>query len=132
MPLNNFGFLFNDSPNPMWIYALPSLRIIKVNKAAINHYGYTENDFLNMAVTDLQPAGQQDYGQPNPALLSSEANKPGIWKHQKANGDIIYSEIVRNKVKFEGQDCHIAVAIDVTEKIHFQEELIRTKHSLEA
>jgi len=34
----------------MWIYELSSRHILKVNKAAINHYGYSEQEFLTMTI----------------------------------------------------------------------------------
>jgi hypothetical protein len=44
--LNDFSVLFDHGPTPMWIYEMPSLRILKVNEAAIAAYGYTEKEFL--------------------------------------------------------------------------------------
>src|SRR5690606_12859842 len=33
--------LFHLNPQPMWVYALNSLKFLDVNAAAIDHYGYT-------------------------------------------------------------------------------------------
>ena len=38
----------------MWLYDCGNLRFIQVNKAAIDHYGYTEADFLTMFITDIR------------------------------------------------------------------------------
>lgn len=136
MPLNNFGFLFDDSPNPMWIYELSTLRIIKVNKAAIDHYGYAEEQFLSLNINDLRPEEEREKLR-NYLAGEAEENKPrrnlaGVWKHVKKNGEVFYAEIISNAAKYDGKDCRIVVAVDVTEKVRYQQELVGTKNVLEA
>jgi PAS domain S-box-containing protein len=133
MSLTDLGFLFDDNPNPMWIFELSSLRILKVNKAAIFRYRYTEEEFLNMSTDDLHASvGFED---------ADQLNKPitGVWKHQNKNGEFIHAEITGNNIKFQNADCRIVVATDVSERLRYQEqaslreqELIWTKNSLEA
>ncbi|HEY8927597.1 MAG TPA: PAS domain S-box protein [Mucilaginibacter sp.] len=137
MPLNNFGFLFDDSPNPMWIFELSDLRILKVNKAAIGHYGYSEKEFLSMGIDDLRSPEDRDRLSTYISGDAAPKHKPtrnlaGVWKHVKKNGEELYAEIISNTIKYEGRDCRIVVANDVTEKVRYQEELIGTKSSLEA
>jgi PAS domain S-box-containing protein len=138
MPLKDFGFLFDDSPNPMWIFEIATLSILKVNKAAISHYGYSEDEFLSMTITQLRPQSEQKKF--NRYLVTQGIigerrrgrNQSGVWKHLNSKGEEIFSEIISNDVVYRNKDCRIVVAIDVTEKIKYQEELIGTKSSLEA
>ena len=60
MPLNDLSFLFDDNPNPMWIFEPSTLRILKVNKAAISLYGYDESAFLKLSANDLRPASEHE------------------------------------------------------------------------
>ena len=53
--LGDFSILFEKNPNPMWIYEIPSLRILKVNEAAIDLYGYTQEEFLTFTIRDIRP-----------------------------------------------------------------------------
>ncbi len=138
MPLNELSFLFDDNPNPMLIYELSTLRILKVNKAAIDCYGYSQQEFLTMSTDDLQPViepktykskvSQND----STKLPAKDINNSGIFKHQHKNGEFIYSDITCHDVKYDHHDCKVVVAVDVTEKMHFQEELVWTKNNLEA
>jgi len=48
LPLSELGVLFEDNPNPMWVFEIATLRILKVNKAAVASYGYSEKEFLTM------------------------------------------------------------------------------------
>lgn len=47
---------FKNNPNPMWVYSTESLKILKVNKSALELYGYNSEEFLNLTIEDLRPA----------------------------------------------------------------------------
>lgn len=117
---DNFSVLFDHSPNPSWIYEIPSLRILKVNKAAIATYGYTEQEFLVMAMTDIRP--RFDASKENEYLSQSVNTYAGVWKHQHKNGEPIYSEINLHPITYEGKDCRIIIAADITDKVRSQKE----------
>ena len=40
-----YKLLFNHNPLPMWTYNINTLRFIDVNEAAIEHYGYSRENF---------------------------------------------------------------------------------------
>jgi PAS domain S-box-containing protein len=145
MSHNDFGFLFDDNPNPMWIYELSTLRILKVNNISIKKYGFSEDEFLRMTIVDLRPDDEQNklYAYLDELginkLLIPGLNHGGMWKHQTKGGDLIYAEIISHEIKFNGADCRIVVATDVSERVKYQEEVIQrelelvwTKNSLEA
>lgn len=78
-----YHFMFNNNPQPMWIYDLETLSILEVNQTAINHYGYSREEFLSMTLKDIRPI--EDL----PALIidiertKSGHNSSGEWKHIK-------------------------------------------------
>ncbi len=131
------GFFYSN-PNPMWIYSLSSLRILKVNRAAIERYGYTEGEFLKLTARDLLPVSEiEKFDNFNTSEIFSDTKQTGIiyrgvWKHQNKNGGLIYAEITSQDILFDGDDCRIVAAVNVTEKISFEEELTWTKNNLEA
>ena len=47
--------LFADNPQPMFVYGPENGRILAVNTAAIAQYGYTEDEFVQLALWDLVP-----------------------------------------------------------------------------
>ncbi len=138
MQLTDLSFLFDYNPSPMWIFELATLRIIKVNKAAIERYGYPEQEFLAMNTRELLQATelkkfdtqfyQNDSGKPKRhGIIHS-----GIWKHQNKKHELIYADITSQDVRFEGRDCRLVVAADGTEKVRYREEATWTKNNLEA
>lgn len=124
MPLTDTSFLFDDNPNPMWIFEISSLRILKVNKAAIYRYGYTEEEFLSMTTTDLRPALEVDVFDKYRIAEEkrNDIDYSGVWKHQNKVGEFIYAEINGHDLKYKEIDCRIVVATDATERLKYQEK----------
>jgi PAS domain-containing protein len=50
---SNFRQLFDSSHVPQWMYDTDSLLLILVNDAAINKYGYSEEEFLRMTILQI-------------------------------------------------------------------------------
>jgi len=133
--LGDYSVLFDQSPSPMWLYEVPSLRILKVNEAAIEHYGYSEREFLERTIRDLRP--RIDLAKFNEYLYrrgysknSYGVNHGGIWRHQNKNGETLYAEITGHEIKYENNSCRIIIARDVTERIKSEAEIIRREKLL--
>jgi len=123
-----YRVLFATYPSPTWVYDAETLAFLAVNDAAVQHYGYTREQFLAMTIRDIRPP--EDI----PALLESgtvTSDKPqaaGVWRHRKKNGEIILAEIFASAIQFEGRVAQLAIAIDVT-KQRKAEEAIRESES---
>src|SRR5690242_18321331 len=50
-----YRILFERSPLPKWLYDVESLRFLAVNDAAVQHYGYSREEFLQMSIKDIRP-----------------------------------------------------------------------------
>ncbi|MEO6522648.1 MAG: PAS domain S-box protein [Mucilaginibacter sp.] len=126
--LGNFSVLFDKNPSPMWVYETPSLRIIKVNQAAIDHYGYSSKDFLNMTIRDIRPkldlAAFNEYIFRKGIIKGKKigSNPSGVWRHQNKQGEIIYAEVTGHELKYNNTTCRIVVVNDVTERLLFEQE----------
>jgi PAS domain S-box-containing protein len=55
MSQEKYKSLFEFSPIPKWIIELETLKFLDVNVTAINHYGFSKEEFLNMTVKDIRP-----------------------------------------------------------------------------
>ncbi|WP_461448910.1 PAS domain S-box protein [Mucilaginibacter sp.] len=123
-----YGILFDNNPNPMWIYEVSSLRFLKVNAMAIKTYGYSEAEFLTMTIQDIRPQADQD--NLNNFLKDrgiSEANfkgysNSGIWRHITKSGELIHAEMYGDTIQYKHYDCRLTVATNVTERLYYQEE----------
>ncbi len=106
-----YRLLFEISPQAMWVYNTDTLKILAVNRAATTHYGYSEEEFLSMKITDIK--GLED----NFETIESISHMSfKVWKHRKKDGSIIWVEIVSHPVDFSNQKAELIIATDVTER----------------
>src|SRR5207237_4746504 len=48
---------------------------------------------------------------------------PSIWRHKKANGEVIDVEITSHEIEFAGLEARLVVANDVTERLRAEQKL---------
>jgi PAS domain S-box-containing protein len=113
--------LFEYNPQPMWVFDYDSLRFLAVNQAAVQHYGYSREEFLGMAITDIRPP--EDV----PVLLQvlKQARLglqvPRQYRHRKKDGTIIDVDINRYNLVVDGREAAMVLATDVTERKRTEE-----------
>lgn len=111
-----YSDLFHLSPQPMWVYDLETLHFLDVNEAAINHYGYSYDEFLNMTIKDIRPEDELSILEEviNTIKSTGKNYEPKVFKHLKKTGETIYSEIIGNIIDFNGRKAEIILANDIT------------------
>ncbi|GEO08399.1 ATP-binding protein [Segetibacter aerophilus] len=116
-----YKFLFNNNPLPICAYEIDGDRILMVNEAAIEHYGYSEREFLSMTIHDLRPRREPtiDF---SPTVRKSRNLILDI-QHQKKNEEIIDIEMRTHEILIEGKRACLAVIHDVTETNRAKEQL---------
>ena len=117
--------LFNNNPMPMWVFDAESFRFLETNTAAINHYGYTQEEFLSKTLADLRVGGDKGVLQREVELAAPrrEGIKKGIREHIKKNGDTIFVDIAWHNINYKNRPAILVLASDVTERILLEEEL---------
>lgn len=125
---DKYKLLFYNNPLPMWTYDQDTLRFVNVNNAAVEHYGYSRDEFLQMTLLDIRP--EEDRGLVEAIARSynyEQTTGTRIWRHKKKNGEIIYVNIKGRRFN-EGSKRHtLVLAHDVTEKVIAEQELINAK-----
>lgn len=117
--------LFENSPQPMWIYGLESLRFLAVNEAAVREYGYTREEFLSMTLEDIRPGEDVPRLRANVAATTNDLNFSGECRHRTKAGAIKHVEIRSHRLEWDGHDARLVIAFDVTERKQATEELDR-------
>ncbi|MBE9180320.1 PAS domain S-box protein [Oculatella sp. LEGE 06141] len=121
-----YRLLFENNPHPMWAYDIETLAFLAVNQAAIQHYGYSRDEFLAMTLCDIRPAAEIPALLTNIANVSSGLDAAGIWRHCKKDGSIIEVEIISHTLTFAGRRAEIVLASDVTERRRAEAALLET------
>jgi PAS domain S-box-containing protein len=119
-----YRLLFEHNPHPMWTYDLETLRFLAVNRAAIDHYGYSEAVFLSMTITDLHPAEDVEWLRKTVLHLAGKRKGFGVWRHRKQDGTLIDVELVSDDVTFNDRPARLVLAKDITESLRVEERLI--------
>ncbi len=109
-----YRYLFENNPQPMWIYDLESLRFLEINNAAIHHYGYSREEFLGMTIKDIRPEEDLEALQKDIALTNQPYNLAGEWRHLKKNGEIIFVEIISHTLTFNNREARHVMVNDIT------------------
>lgn len=109
-----FRQLFEFSPMPMWVFELDTLKFLEVNRAAIDHYGYTREQFLAMTILDIRPQSERDRLQQKLAQAGKIERQWKQWRHVRADGSLIDVEIVTDELELEGRRAQVVTVIDVT------------------
>jgi PAS domain S-box-containing protein len=124
--------LFKLSPQPMWIYDVSSLRFLDVNDAAIVHYGYSREEFLNMTIREIRP--MEDLAILESALEVVFKDRPtltsNIYRHQKKNGEIIDVQIQSNLLDYQDITVELILVNDITTILKTEKELRASREEL--
>ncbi len=124
-----YRLLFERNPLPMWVFDVKSLYFLAVNDAALQHYGYSRNEFLRMTIKDLSPPEDA------PALLTelgrinSATESIGIWRLLKRDGNQVDVEVRGNEIDFDGHRARLILANDITDRLQAERRL-RTMYAV--
>ncbi|MGI8635232.1 MAG: ATP-binding protein [Segetibacter sp.] len=119
-----YKFLFNNNPLPIYAFDIETHKILMVNEAASQHYGYDEGEFLSMTIDELRyEADSKEI-----MLLSNcGGNAVNILQleiqHQKKNGEVIDVEMRSHEIMIEERRACLSVIHDVTERNRAKEQL---------
>jgi PAS domain S-box-containing protein len=80
------------NPHPSWVVDRETQAFLAVNDAALNHYGYTREEFLSMTARDLRPP--EDVSAFVAELAGNAGSRSGRrWRHRKKDGTVIQVEV---------------------------------------
>ncbi len=126
----HFRYLFEQNPAILLIYEMDSFKLLAVNDAFINHYGYSKEETLHLKFTDLYPDGEK---QPLTDLIHNLVGLAyvGEWHHILKNGTVINVEVHSHGMLYEGLAARIAVVSDITERKNVEDEIRNLNANLE-
>ncbi|MBU2554659.1 MAG: response regulator [Bacteroidetes bacterium] len=111
-----YRYLFEHNPQVMWIYDIDSLAFIEVNTAALNKYGYSKEEFLNMTLREIRPHEDLNLLEQDIANTTEMLNTAGEWRHIKKNGEVIFVEIISHLIVYEGKKARLVLINDITDR----------------
>jgi len=122
-----FRLLFRANPQPMWVYDVATLRFLEVNDAAVDHYGYTRDAFLDMRISDIRPPEDVTALEETVGRCPGTLRDAGVWRHHTKDGRIIDVAITAHTLTFAGRAAGLVLAQDITLRKRAEEEVRRSE-----
>lgn len=109
----SFRLLFDSNPIPMIVCALDDERILDVNAAAVEHYGYSRAEFEKLTIRSVQAFESEP---PWVGERSSDEQTARTWKHVRADGTLIDLAIYSRHLMYGDQPAVLLALMDITER----------------
>lgn len=116
--------LFEQNPYPMLIFDPISDKIVQVNRATVNTYGYFVEEFKKMTIYDFHPPnGREEVKQ----ILSK--GREGLQyysevNHQTKSGEKLVVNITALDIQYRGDERRLVVINNITEQKRAEEQII--------
>ncbi|HTZ47424.1 MAG TPA: PAS domain S-box protein [Verrucomicrobiae bacterium] len=123
--------LFEYNPLPTWLYEIETLQFLNVNKAAIELYGYSAEEFARMTILEIRPEEQRDKALNYIKELGADAEEHEFWLHQAKDGRTFEVEVISHELRYAGKRVRLVVAQDISERRQLESQL-RQAQKMEA
>lgn len=119
--------MFENNPLPMYVYDLETLEFLAVNDSAVQHYGYSREEFLRMTIEGIRPAEDtpkiRGIIEENP----DRARLAGPLRHTKKDGTVIQVDVNSHGINFGGRRARVVLINDVTERKKAEQALLHSQ-----
>lgn len=122
-----YSNLFYESPQPMWVYDIETLKITQVNKAAVLQYGYSESEFLSMTISNLTAPDDKQNATKEifHTIQSSGTVFSGRSQLLKKSKEIIEADLHSSIIVVNNKEYILLIAVDITAKILLDKKVNR-------
>ena len=121
---SNYRLIFQKSALPQLICAQNDLRITKVNEAALDLYGYDEDEFLQLDIRELRlPSDRAALDTRVNEALRLEKPQKYIVTHVKKNGQELIIEVSAAKMDYDDVPSFLISLNDYTHRAHLEREI---------
>jgi PAS domain S-box-containing protein len=125
-----YRLLFEQSPQPTFVWDRASFQIVAVNQAMVARYGYTRDELLAMSVRALRPddeiAGVEEHlRRPAPTPVHST-----VLLHRTKGGERFEVEVTVSDLVYAGREARLVVAVDVSERERGRRALEAAEHEI--
>jgi PAS domain S-box-containing protein len=120
-----YRLLFKQNPIPMFIYDPDSLQFKTINEAAIQKYGYKEEEMIELTILDIRPESEVEYVK---KVLSEYSDKERTRFHeaihQTKSGEKLIVEISSSDIQYKGKKQRLVIINDITDQRKAEERAI--------
>ncbi|HWL03970.1 MAG TPA: EAL domain-containing protein [Xanthobacteraceae bacterium] len=124
----SFRLLFDSNPVPMWLFSPKTLGFMSVNDAALAHYGYSREQFLNMSALDIRPEEERDIAEAQLRSFNGAYHPDRDWRHLRSDGSEIQVLPYLRSLNFKDSPAILAAVFDVTDRRQAEARIAHMAH----
>ncbi len=113
----HYRLLFEANPVAMAIYDTETLTFRAVNDAAVDQYGYSHDEFLQMPAQQI--FALEELPRVKKYIEDELGHTPrpasSTWKHRRKNGSIFWVQLTGHTLEYMGRPARMVLAQDITE-----------------
>ncbi|WP_192821340.1 PAS domain S-box protein [Rufibacter sp. LB8] len=122
--VESYRILFENNPLAMWVFDTDTLEFLMVNNAAVELYGYTQEEFLCMSIKDIRSPEQVDQLLSMMEMPRNNLNQVGTWVHLKKDKSELYVNVASHVLPPEnGRQRRMVVVNDISARILAERQL---------
>ncbi len=114
----NYRKFFNNAPDAIIILDTGTKKILDINSAASDMYGYTVEEILKLKITDLSAEPEKTI-----EAINKGVNHIPVRYHRKKDGMIFPVEITISFIDEDDRQLHMSFVRDITERKKNEEKL---------
>src|ERR1700691_973871 len=119
-----YQFVFAHVQDIILMFDRDSMRVMEVNNAACEAYGYTREELLGLSINDLRLPDRHGLKfapvEAYPTMFETE--------HVRKNGEVFPVWIRGHAARIEGQDVIYSLLSDLTDRRHYEAELKKARY----
>ena len=118
-----YRLLFETIPHPICVFSKHTAAFLAVNQAALDHYGYSKEEFLRRGILDLNIP--ESVAVTSAWLAANDWGSPLRTRHRRKNGSDMDVEMTVREVDFAAEPAGFAIITDISERRRAEAELRR-------
>lgn len=122
--------LFSTVSDSIMIFDAETLQFIDINDAALQLYGYTREEFLNLKYENITAEPEKSL-ESAAETLQDKRFALSVGYHKKKNGTVFPVEISASSFDLSGQTVLCGVIRDITDRIQVEEKIRNSLHEKE-
>lgn len=129
-----YRMLFESNPNAMYVYDVETFTLLAANQTLCERYGYRQEELIGASLMQLHIESEREKLRGVVADLRQTRN-PNFrfrWLQLKKSGEVVPVEIFSRPCRHGDRDARLVVAIDISERLHAEDEALRQKHFRES
>jgi len=122
-----YRLLFENSPLAIWLVDIDSLKLLTVNQAGIEIFGYTRAEFLALTAADLLAPEERPRVRESFSTLTDEGARHANWHSKKKDGSTLEIALTAQNFLLDGRSVRLCIGQDLSERNRLEAQLAQSR-----